>query len=81
MRDRVYEEGMGQPPMDDSMGSMDMGMKKPRPKNESGSKRRPSEAKKPAKKMAVGGKVYAKGGYVKAADGCAIKGKTKGKMC
>lgn len=33
-----------------------------------------------AKKMAKGGKAYAKGGSVSArADGCAIKGKTKGK--
>jgi hypothetical protein len=32
------------------------------------------------KKMAMGGKAYAKGGSVSArADGCAIKGKTKGK--
>ena len=71
---------MGQPPMDVDMGSLAM----KRPKNMAGSKRRPTEAekaKKPAKKMAMGGKVYAKGGYVKAADGCAIKGKTKGKMC
>ena len=31
-------------------------------------------------KKAKGGSVYAKGGYVKAADGCAVKGKTKGRM-
>lgn len=44
-----------------------------RPKNASGSKRKP-EAKK-----AMGGKVmkYAKGGSI---DGCATKGKTKGTM-
>ena len=78
MRDRIYEESMGQPPVDIDMGSI-----APRPRNTTGSKRRPNEkpAKKPAKKMAMGGKVYAKGGYVKAADGCAVKGKTKGKMC
>ena len=29
---------------------------------------------------AKGGKVYAGGGYVKAADGCAQRGKTKGRM-
>jgi hypothetical protein len=37
--------------------------------------------KAPAKKMAMGGKAYAAGGLTaghKAADGCAIKGKTKG---
>ena len=33
------------------------------------------EKVKPAKKMAMGGKAYAKGGSI---DGCAIKGKTKG---
>lgn len=31
-------------------------------------------------KKAKGGKVYAKGGYVKSADGCAVKGKTRGAM-
>ena len=30
-----------------------------------------------AKKMAKGGKAYAKGGYVRNADGCIIKGGTK----
>jgi len=31
-------------------------------------------------KKAKGGKVYATGGYVKSADGCAVKGKTRGAM-
>jgi len=35
------------------------------------------EKKKPAKKMMGGGMAYAKGGSI---DGCATKGKTKGKM-
>jgi hypothetical protein len=71
MKDRVYEEKMGQPPVNfDGMP----GTEKKRPKNMAGSK-------KPAKKMAMGGKVYAKGGYVRAADGVAIKGKTRGKFC
>ena len=33
-----------------------------------------------AKKMNMGGMAYAKGGFTKAADGVASKGKTKGKM-
>jgi hypothetical protein len=66
MRDRVYEEGMGQPPMDDSMGSMDEVMPMPRPK----SKRRPTESKKPVKKMAKGGSV----------GGKAMRGNPKCKM-
>ena len=36
-----------------------------------------------AKKMCKGGKAmkYAKGGFVRSADGIASKGKTKGKLC
>lgn len=79
MKDRVYTEAMGQPPMDIDMGSA--GMKKPRPKNMAGSKVPAKSAKKPAKKMAMGGKVYASGGYVRAADGVAQRGKTRGKFC
>lgn len=63
---------MGQPPMDVDMGSL--GMK--RPKNMAGSKRRPTEAEK---KKAT--KKYASGGYVRAADGVAQRGKTRGKFC
>ena len=33
-----------------------------------------------AKKMMGGGKAYSAGGYTKAADGVAVKGKTKGKQ-
>jgi hypothetical protein len=71
MKDRVYTEAMGQPPMDIDGASAGMSMK--RPKNMAGSKRRP-ESKKPAKK-------YASGGYVRAADGVAQRGKTRGKFC
>jgi hypothetical protein len=38
------------------------------------------KSKEELQKKAKGGKVYAKGGYVKAADGCAKKGRTKGRM-
>lgn len=44
------------------------------------------EKSEPVKKMKAGGKAtsksscYKTGGFVKAADGCATKGKTKGKM-
>ena len=31
-------------------------------------------------KLNMGGMAYSKGGYTKAADGCATKGKTKGTM-
>ena len=33
----------------------------------------------PAKKMKAGGSCYKEGGFVRAADGCATKGKTKGR--
>jgi hypothetical protein len=62
----IYHAGMGQPPVnEDGMP----GTEKKRPKNTAGTK----VAVKPAKKMASGG-------YVRAADGCATKGKTKGTM-
>ena len=32
----------------------------------------------PMTKLNMGGMAYAKGGYTKAADGCAVRGKTKG---
>jgi hypothetical protein len=38
------------------------------------------EKSEPAKKMKDGGKCYRAGGFVKAADGCATKGKTKGRF-
>lgn len=38
------------------------------------------EKSEPAKKMKAGGKCYRAGGFVKAADGVATKGKTKGRM-
>jgi hypothetical protein len=38
------------------------------------------EKSEPAKKMKAGGKCYRAGGFVKAADGVATKGKTKGKF-
>lgn len=34
----------------------------------------------PAKKMKAGGSCYKEGGFVRAADGCATKGKTKGRV-
>ena len=34
----------------------------------------------PAKKMKAGGSCYKEGGFVRAADGCATKGKTKGRF-
>jgi hypothetical protein len=38
------------------------------------------EKSEPAKKMKDGGSCYKTGGFVKAADGCATKGKTKGRF-
>ena len=38
------------------------------------------EKSEPMKKMKAGGKCYRAGGFVKAADGVATKGKTKGRM-
>ena len=77
----IYTAEMGQPPQDIDGGSA--APKKPAPKM--------PEAKKPVTKLRGEGtrkipvppkkeKMYAKGGYVRAADGCAKKGKTKGKM-
>jgi len=65
----VFEAGMGQPPKDIDMGSSAPVPSKKRPKNTTGSKVKVA----PAKKMASGG-------YVRGADGCATKGKTKGTM-
>lgn len=59
MKNRVYTEDMGQPPMDVDMGSA------PPPKKGIKAKQKP--------------KAYAKGGSVRG-DGCATRGKTKGKM-
>jgi hypothetical protein len=61
----IYKAEMGQPPVDVDGASAGMD-KKPRPVNKTGSK----VAVKPAKK-------YAKGGSI---DGCAVKGKTKGRF-
>ena len=68
MRDRIYTEEMGQPPVDIDMGSVEM----ERPRNMAGSKRRPGEPapKKKAKKMAKGGSV----------SGKAMRGNPKCKM-
>ena len=38
------------------------------------------EESEPMKKMKAGGKCYRAGGFVKAADGVAIRGRTKGKF-
>ena len=46
--------------------------------NPAGKVRPDPDAKKMPVKKAKGGKVYAKGGYVKSADGCAVRGKTRG---
>ena len=39
------------------------------------------EKSEPVKKMKAGGKCYRAGGFVRAADGVATKGKTKGRFC
>ena len=39
------------------------------------------EKSEPAKKMKKGGSCYKTGGFVRAADGVATKGKTKGRFC
>ena len=39
------------------------------------------EKSEPAKKMKKGGSCYNTGGFVRAADGVATKGKTKGRFC
>jgi hypothetical protein len=50
--------------------------------NEKDRLRREQEKKAPTTRTTMGeGKLkFKKGGYVKAADGCAVKGKTKGRM-
>jgi hypothetical protein len=60
----IFREGM-KVPQDIDGGSAPA----PRPKNTTGSKRKPAQSK------AMGGRVYAKGGDI---DGMATKGKTKG---
>ena len=67
----IYTADMGQPPQDIDGGSAPP--KKPTPAPKKPPVKKPEAPKKPAVKMASGG-------YVKAADGCAKQGKTKGKM-
>ena len=64
----IYTAEMGQPPMDPEMAPPDT----PPP-------RKPKPKPKPVKKPPIT-KNFASGGYTKAADGCAQRGKTKGKM-
>ena len=64
----IFREGMEVPQ------DIDGGSAPPRHKNTTGSKRKPTKSK------AMGGRVYSDGGYVRAADGCAMRGKTKGTM-
>lgn len=65
-KDKVYTEDMGQPPQDIDGASAGKSSKKDQPEQlGSGIK---------VKKMAKGGSASAR------ADGCACKGKTKGKM-
>jgi hypothetical protein len=84
----IYTAEMGPPPQDIDGGSAPRPKKK-RESNEGiytaemgappqdidgGSAPRPKKTQKPAPKK------YAAGGYTKAADGCAQRGKTRGKM-
>lgn len=77
----IYTAEMGQPPMDPEMAPPD---RKPKPV-----KKPPVAVAQPAVGEEVGirqekkqayKKKFASGGYTKAADGCAQRGKTRGKM-
>lgn len=76
----IYTAEMGQPPMDPEMAPPDRKIKpvkkpavmaEPKPGEEVGIRQEKKQAYK---------KKFASGGYTKAADGCAQRGKTRGKM-
>ena len=52
----------------------------PKPKMTAGEAEMVQEVKDAKDRKKISGMGYAKGGYVKAADGCAQRGKTRGKV-
>jgi hypothetical protein len=79
-KDKVYTQDMGQPPKepDGASAGRKFGPKEPNMPEQPGSAIRvDGKPVKPAKKMASGGSV---GSASKRADGCATKGKTKGRF-
>jgi hypothetical protein len=81
MRSGIYTAEMGQPPVDIDGASAGMddkpAKKKPAAKPAMASKKPVAASKKPVASTKTPVKKYAKGGSI---DGCAIKGKTKGRM-
>jgi hypothetical protein len=79
-KDKVYTQNMGQPPKepDGASAGRKFGPKEPNMPEQPGSAIRvDGKPVKPAKKMASGGSV---GSASKRADGCAQRGKTKGRF-
>ena len=78
----IYTADKGMPPSPDDMGSIENKVGQLAPKTPRQMKARADI--KTAMGMKKGGKCYSSGGKVgsasKRADGCAVKGKTKGKM-
>lgn len=75
----IYTSSMGNPPMDDDMGSMQKYLKEKKPPPPILAAPNKPEAKPAAKvdKKAGGGSVQSASSR---GDGCAIRGKTRGKM-
>ena len=79
-KDKVYTQDMGQPPkdIDGASAGRKLSPKEPNMPEQPGSAIRvDGKPVKPTKKMASGGSV---GSASKRADGCCVKGKTKGTM-
>ena len=85
-RKQVAEMQKMKPKAGDQKGMGPMGGQKPVPEDKPGLKKLPKDVRNKMGYMKKGGKVgmgmtknnYKKGGKV---DGCAVRGKTKGKMC
>jgi hypothetical protein len=83
MADKIYTAEMGQPPMNPESAPPS---KKPAPKKPSPPKDTVFREGMPVPQDVDGGsaprkKKMASGGYTRAADGIAQRGKTRGKMC
>ena len=78
----MYTKEMGPPPVDIDMGSaLPPAQRKAAERKAAEQTKKDYPPKSPTKK-AKGGmtKAYRSGGYVSAADGCAERGRTKGRM-